>query len=323
MKILFTGASSFTGYWFVKELAAAGHEIVCIFRHPADGYSEELRRKRVALVGSLSRPVTGVSFGDDGFLDLIRAERWDVFCHHAADVSNYRSPDFDVAAALANNTRRLPTVFDALEKAGCAKIILTGSVFENDEGAGSDPLEAFSPYGLSKAFTWQLFKFHTSRRKLALGKFVIPNPFGPYEEPRFTSYLMRTWQANGVAHVKTPAYVRDNIHISSLAQAYVHFLQQLPNGMSRANPSGYVESQGAFTQRVAKEMRSRLNLPCEYELAEQREFSEPPVRINIEPIKNSIGWSETKAWDDFAGFYALTVPRFGDSRTSAKIEKKG
>jgi nucleoside-diphosphate-sugar epimerase len=29
MKILFTGATSFTGYWFVKTLAAAGHQIVC------------------------------------------------------------------------------------------------------------------------------------------------------------------------------------------------------------------------------------------------------------------------------------------------------
>jgi hypothetical protein len=23
-------------------------------------------------------------------------------------------------------------------------------------------------------------------------KFVVPNPFGPYEEPRFTAYLMKT-----------------------------------------------------------------------------------------------------------------------------------
>ena len=32
MKILFTGASSFTGYWFIRELAAAGHEVTAIFR---------------------------------------------------------------------------------------------------------------------------------------------------------------------------------------------------------------------------------------------------------------------------------------------------
>ena len=32
MKILFTGASSFTGYWFVKTLAEAGHEVICPLR---------------------------------------------------------------------------------------------------------------------------------------------------------------------------------------------------------------------------------------------------------------------------------------------------
>ena len=32
MKILFTGASSFTGFWFARALAAAGHEVVATFR---------------------------------------------------------------------------------------------------------------------------------------------------------------------------------------------------------------------------------------------------------------------------------------------------
>ena len=32
MKILFTGGSSFTGSWFIRELAAAGHEVTAIFR---------------------------------------------------------------------------------------------------------------------------------------------------------------------------------------------------------------------------------------------------------------------------------------------------
>ena len=37
MKILFTGASSFTGFWFVKTLAATGHEIFCpLTKNPAD-----------------------------------------------------------------------------------------------------------------------------------------------------------------------------------------------------------------------------------------------------------------------------------------------
>ena len=40
---------------------------------------------------------------------------------------------------------------------------------------------------------------------------MIPNPFGPYEEPRFMAYLMKTWLKGEVARVQTPRYVRDNI----------------------------------------------------------------------------------------------------------------
>ena len=46
MKILFTGGSSFTGYWFIEELARAGHEIVATFRSRADDYTD-IRRTRV------------------------------------------------------------------------------------------------------------------------------------------------------------------------------------------------------------------------------------------------------------------------------------
>ena len=40
MKILFTGGSSFTGFWFIRELAAAGHAVTAVFRRHAEEYSE-------------------------------------------------------------------------------------------------------------------------------------------------------------------------------------------------------------------------------------------------------------------------------------------
>jgi hypothetical protein len=157
-------------------------------------------------------------------------------------------------------------------------------VFENDEGAGSEGLPAFSRYGLSKSFTYQAFRYHAARAGLALGKFVIPNAFGPYEELRFTAYLMKTWFAGRTAAVNTPAYVRDNIHVSLLAAIYAKFAVELSDrpGFSRINPSGYPESQGAFALRFASEMRPRLNLPCDVELKQQVDFQEPRVRINTD-----------------------------------------
>ena len=179
MKILFSGGSSFTGYWFIRELVAHGHDVVAIFRQGPDDYPDDSRRRRVGLLSAICRRVFGTAFGDDQFLTLIKEGGWDLLCHHGADVTNYKSADFDIAAAVANNTHRLPMVLDALINGGCRKIILTGSVFENDEGAGSEDLRAFSPYALSKGFTWQLFRYHAQLRQMTLGKFVIANPFGP------------------------------------------------------------------------------------------------------------------------------------------------
>ena len=106
-------------------------------------------------------------------------------------------------------------------------VLLTGSVFESGEGAGSQGLPDFSPYGLSKALTARMFAYYCQRAGIGLGKFVIPNPFGPFEEPRFTAYLMKTWLAGATAACSSPAYVRDNIHVSLLAKVYAQFCHRI------------------------------------------------------------------------------------------------
>jgi UDP-glucose 4-epimerase len=312
MKVLLTGGSSFTGLWFIRELAAAGHHVTAVFRKHADEYPDDVRRERVRLASHSCRMAHGCSFGDDAFLALIGEGGWDLLCHHAADVTNYKSPSFDTVAAVQNNTLNLSAVLDALKNAGCRKVLLSGSVFEGGEGAGSQDLPDFSPYGLSKALTAQIFRYYTNRAGLSLGKFVIPNPIGPYEEPKFTGYLMKNWLSNGFPNCSSPSYVRDNIHVSLLAKIYARFAAEFPlePGFTRINPSGYAESQGAFTLRVAEEMRPRLNLPCPVELKKQADFSEPRVRINTDiPDADALGWNESAAWDDFAHYYQQLYQR--------------
>jgi nucleoside-diphosphate-sugar epimerase len=151
-----------------------------------------------------------------------------------------------------------------------------------------------------------VFRYYCDRAGLNLGKFVIPNPFGPYEEPRFTAYLMKAWLNGETPACSSPAYIRDNIHVSLLAKSYVWFAESLAKDprLVRLNPSGYVESQGAFTLRVAHEMKSRLKLPCLVELKKQTAFAEPRVRINTDVLDvAALGWDESAAWDDFAAYY--------------------
>lgn len=307
MRILFTGASSFTGYWFVKTLAAAGHDLVCPLQGAPVGY-DGVRRQRVEELAPLCRLVPQAPFGGETFRQLVReAGSWDLLCHHGAYAVNYKSADFDAQAALASNTLNLPAVLAQLHESGLKAVVLTGSVFENDEGLGNEPLRAFSPYGLSKGLTWQCFRYYCDRAETPLAKFVIPNPFGPFEEARFTAYLMRSWREGKTAGVKTPLYVRDNIPVDLLALVYCQFAERtaaLRPPLSRLNPSGYIESQGGFAQRVAREAASRLSWKCALDLARQEDFAEPLVRVNSEPAwTQTPAWRESAFWDSFAEFY--------------------
>jgi UDP-glucose 4-epimerase len=306
MKILFTGSSSFTGYWFIRELVRAGHDVTALFRRRREEYAG-VRAARVEQLAGLCRCTFGGSFGDEAFLRLINgASQWDVLCHHAAEVGDYKSESFDPLAALASNTRNLRAVLAALRERGARRIVLTGSVFEPGEGAGSDDLPAVSAYGLSKSLTATVFRHYVPAGGMRLGKFVIPNPFGPYEEPRFTTYLARCWLAGQTATVRTPDYVRDNIHVCLLARAYVGFVERLSEapGFERLNPRGYVERQGQFARRMADALSPRLGLPCQLELLPQTEFPEPRVRHNTQPATAlAPEWSESHAWDRLAQYY--------------------
>jgi UDP-glucose 4-epimerase len=306
LRILFTGATSFTGYWFVRELTAAGHHVVAAFR--GNGCYDGVRAERARLVRELCEVHSGCAFGSDAFLDLARttASGFDVLCHHAAEVGDYRSPDFDPYRAAAVNLYRLPAVLRALGERGCARLVLTGSIFEQNEGAGSAPLRAFSPYGLSKGLTAAAAEFYAGREGFSFEKFVIPNPFGPYEEPRFTGYLMRAWLARETAQVQTPRYVRDNVPVSLLAKAYAKFVAASPpaSTVRRLNPSFYAESQGAFAERVRRECEKRLGFSCRLEFAKQTDFSEPAVRVNTDPLDpEALRWSEAEAWHEFVRHY--------------------
>ena len=308
LKVLLTGASAFTGYWFAHALHAAGAHVVAPLRTTAASYTEGMRAERVRRLGAVAEIVDAAPFGSHRFIEVARSSGFDLLCHHAAKVGDYRSPDFDIVGALAENTANLCLVLDTLSKGGLKGVLLTGSVFEEGEGAGEAPLVAFSPYGLSKTLTGIVVRHRCRELGLGFARFVIPNPFGPLEEPRFCAYLVRAWKKGETARVNTPAYVRDNIHVSLLAAAYAKFAIQTAAGVGapKLNPSGYIETQGAFAERFAAAMRPRLGLDCRLELGLQSDFTEPMMRVNVDSAARYVGdWNEQTAWDDSAIAYRV------------------
>lgn len=305
MRALLTGASSFSGYWFAAKLQAAGFEVVAPLRGATSGY-EGVRGERVQKLGKVAHIIADCPFGSPAFLDVITTQKFDVLCHHAARVTDYRSLDFDMVTALAENTNNIRTILERMNGNGLKAVVFTGSVFEANEGAGNWPMSAFSPYGLSKGLTSEVIRHWCTHLGIPFNKFLIANPFGPFEEPRFCAYLIKTWRSGQTAEVRTPDYLRDNIHVDLLALAYAQFVKRVAElkTSEKFGPIGYAETQGAFAERFASAMQGRLGWDCGVRLLEQTDFSEPLVRVNTHPINaNALGWSESMAWDAIADYY--------------------
>lgn len=305
MKILFTGTSSYIAYWIIKELSEAGHEVTGILRKNPQDY-EGVKRERVELVSKLCKIEPNISFGDDKFLDLITSSKWDVLCHHAAEAADPRSPDFDWLGALKGNTLNVGKVLTEFKKHGNGSVIVTGSLYEANEPAGSEPAHAFNKYGLSKTLTWEVFRYFGREVGLPIGKIIFPIVFGKYEDPKFVSYLAKSWLNHETPTVKTPKYIRDNINVTLLAKAYKWYLEEyISNGRpEKFRPSGYVGSQGNFASIVAKEMRPRLKVETPIDLFNQTEFPEPKIKFNTDKLDHkTLGWDEKEAWDELADYF--------------------
>lgn len=304
VRILLSGASSFSGLWIAEALADAGHEVVAPLLRERAEYAG-LRRERVERLRASAEVVFAAPFASAPFLDLV-STGVAILAHHAADIPNYRASSYDVAEGFARNIAGAEAVFDAFAAAGGTAVIATGTTFEAGEGGGGVGDLALSPYGLSKTLTNEALRNFARWRDLRFGKFVIAAPFGPLEEGRFAWSLFQNWFAGRPGIVRTPRYVRDNIPAPLLAGAYRDLAARLamPNASVElaARPSGFVGTQAEFAERLAAAMRPRLGLPCEVVAQEQPTLAEPEVRVNAEACLVP-AWNAEPFWDDYAAYY--------------------
>lgn len=309
MRVLLTGASSFTGCWFAEALAAAGAAVTATCRRPAAAYAGLPRMRLDKVLAAGCRLVEGTAFGDGTFLELLRDDGpFDLLCHHGADVGDLRRADYDPLAALAADTRNAAEAMRLLAGCGGRGLVVTGSVFEADEGGGDG--QAVNAYGLAKTLSWQTLRFHAGRHGLAIGRLVIPHPFGPLEKPGFTSSLVRSWLAGRPATVRRPDLVRDFVHVDMLAAAYVELCRDVlaRGGCQRSTPSGHVGTLLGLAQLFAQELGPRLGRPCEL-LArpDPGPATEPSLRVNPGPRSAlASGWPTGPSWDRYA-FYHIFV----------------
>ena len=239
MRILMTGASSFTGYHLVKGLLKS-HQLTCTFRRYAQDYSG-IYRQRVQEIVPFVRPVYG-AFGSDAFIQAI--EEADLIFHHGACVDGYNSLSFSEDRAVAENTHRLDLVMRHAQRYSC-RVVLTQSIFER---------EPFSPYSRSKKRTTQAFVQAAAKNSVSLKRLIMPNPIGVMSNEKLLFYLIKTWSAEETAFIRNPKLVRDNLPVDLLVQCVLLWLN---DDRELLEPSGYCASNESWINLVASQCRKR------------------------------------------------------------------
>lgn len=307
MRVLVTGASSFSGLWLVRALVTAGAAVTAVARgHPR--HYEPLRRLRIERVARLATTRFGAAFGSAAFLELIElAEPFDVLCLHHAEVGDFRRPDYDALAAARANTAGIEPVLERLRRRGLMRVVLTGSIFEADEGDGDRPLEAIGAYGLAKTLTAHVVRQATAAAGVELLKVTLPSPFGAFQAGGLADHLLRAWQAGEVPSLRQPERVRDFVPIDLLAAHHADLAlgRIRPVAAGRANPSGHVLSCAAFAERLSAEMRPRLGTACRFAVTGQAAADgEPASRFNTEPLPALFDRAaQARSWDRLALHY--------------------
>lgn len=307
LRILLTGATSLTGFWFARQLKDSGHTVKCLMtRNSAADYTGLKSAIRFSHLQAEFPLLYNAAFGTEAFQQILEAEEFDLLCLHGSHIPEYKSQSFNIAESLFHNLHNINDVFAILQRKK-NRILLTGTLFEPNEGLDGKPAEAGSPYGLAKGLITQAFRYYSIKFTVPMRHFVVANPFGPLEDRKFNYYLMDCWLNGKKAQVKTPDYVRDNIPVTLLALAYEKACRDLmgqANLFSSTRPSGYVGTQAKFTALMAEHMRGLLHIPCEFECLKQIDFLEPMDRHNSENAFVVFPeFSEETFWSEYSHYY--------------------
>jgi len=304
LHVLLTGVSSFSGSAFAAELASRGHQVTGVLSQPRDSY-QGVRADRLAMLGDSVSFIESAPMGSEALTEAIAGlDAIDVVGLHHATVGDFRSPTYDLGSAVASATAGAADIAAATVAKGATAVVFTRSVFESGFGV-TDDVRPIGVYAIAKSATAELWRERFRPLDVTMKDFVIANPVGALEEPRFISYLAKTWQSGETPMLRSPHYVRDNVPIQLLAQAYADAIEDASLGdIATMAPSHWVGTNLEFAQRLSREFGSRWQIECAVGIADELDNAEPRVRIATDRVEFESAANEVDFWNEYAAHYA-------------------
>jgi len=300
--ILFVGLTSFTGFYFVKDMCKnKKNKIFCVLTKDKKKY-DYLKKKRLNIISKNKnvKLISNVKFGDKKFLKLIKNIKFEIFCFHHAHTNNYNDDSkFNFRKSIRNNLNNVDKVFSIIPQN--AKIIITNTVFQKIDKKKYKPL---SNYGLSKTVSYEKMVELSKKYKIEYKSFFIPNPWGILEEKKLNYYLITNWLNKNKTEIKFPNYIRDNIFINKLSEEYNNLLY-LRSKQKEFFPSGYCSSNKVFIEALRKKFEKFFKIKTDVKYSLMTKTDQPLIRINGNKIKKKIQFKENL--DNYFKYYSRIV----------------
>lgn len=293
MKILVTGGAGFIGSHVADAFLAAGHD-VHIVDDMSGGREENLPE---------GTPFHRLDIRSTDAADLIERERFDVICHHAAQMDVRRSvadPSFDADV----NVRGFLNLVEAGRKNGLKKVLFAstgGAIYGEPEYAPQDeqhPLQPLSPYGITKLTTEKYLYYYQQQFGIQYVALRYANVYGPRQNPHGEAGVVAIFAERMLDGRQPVIYgdgeqTRDYVFVADVVRANLRGLEYDGSGIFNVGTSRETSVNELFAL-----IRDRIDARFDEEHAEGKPGEQRRSILSFEHSKAELGWEPEVAIED-------------------------